>query len=359
MQHDINKLWALFISIVFACLRITLVWWTLLHTQAHAHTYVPLDHELWSFTLYCPNLCQVCRWEWLKGTCPRREYQAYVIPVRFSKQRIETKELKCLKSTTLLRLAMQMPFLSLRGFHGSSGECNMAVSWTLSTKASLKSHCPENSQRWGAFVFDGTALHSPRQFEWSLISINTRQHGVYSTEFWHVWLFWPIQTSCTTRETPLDRSERKQPSRQPTATAKLQPTVVWPFGAAAMAKKSKASKGSSGKKPSGDGGRFVVSLLHTEVVGAQRSSGHLMFARFLYLDFMTHTSAHVYIYRKINTSENRRVEATLFPHFCGIISMTSILTLRVWCWDYLVVSHSFQHLLDRSLRREEAKERQW
>lgn len=27
-------------------LRITLVWWTLLHTQAHAHTYAPLDHEL-------------------------------------------------------------------------------------------------------------------------------------------------------------------------------------------------------------------------------------------------------------------------------------------------------------------------
>ena len=27
-------------------LRITLVWWTLLHTQAHAYTYVPLDHEL-------------------------------------------------------------------------------------------------------------------------------------------------------------------------------------------------------------------------------------------------------------------------------------------------------------------------
>lgn len=99
------------------------------------------------------------------------------IPVRFSKQRIETKELKYLKSKTLLRLAMQTPFLSLRGFHGFSGECNMAVSWTLSTKASLKSYCPENSQRWGAFVFDGTAMHSPRQFEWSLISGNTTQHG--------------------------------------------------------------------------------------------------------------------------------------------------------------------------------------
>lgn len=70
-----------------------------------------------------------------------------------------------------------MPFLNLSGFQGVSGECNMAVSWTLSTKASLKSYCPENSQRGGAFVFDGTAMHSPRQFEWSLISINTRQHG--------------------------------------------------------------------------------------------------------------------------------------------------------------------------------------
>lgn len=76
--------------------------------------------------------------------------------------------------------------------------------------------------------------------------------------------FDPFKRFCTTRETPLDRSERKQPSRQPTTTAELQPTVAWPFGAAAMAKKSKASKGSSGKKSSGDGGRlasgcFVVS----------------------------------------------------------------------------------------------------
>ena len=174
--------------------------------------------------------------------------------------------------------------------------------------------------------------------------------------------FDPFERFYNTREGPLDCSERKQPSRQPTSTAKLQPTVVWPFGAAAMAKKSKASKGSSGKKSSGDGGRFVVSLLHTEVVGAQRSSGHHMLARFLYVDFMTYTSAHIYIYcieRLTNTSENRRVKATLFPHFCGIIYMTSILTLRVWVVGLFGFGHSFQHLLDRSLRREEAKERQW
>lgn len=170
--------------------------------------------------------------------------------------------------------------------------------------------------------------------------------------------FDPFERFYNTRETPLDRWERKQPSRQPTATAKLQPTVVWPFGAAAMAKKSKASKGSSGKKSSGDGGRCLAS----EVVASwfppkEFRTSHV--CTFLYVDFMTHTSAHIYVYRKTKTSENRRVEATLFPHFRGIISMTSILTLRVWCWDYLVVNHSFQHLLDRSLRREEAKERQW
>lgn len=160
--------------------------------------------------------------------------------------------------------------------------------------------------------------------------------------------FDPFERFYNTCETPLDCSERKQPSRQPITTAELQPTVVWPFGAAAMAKKSKASKGSSGKKSSGDGGRClasevvasVVSLLHTvEVVGAQRSSGHHMFARFLYVDFMTDT--HTYIYRKTNTSQNRRVKATLFPHLCGIISMKSILILRVWCWDYLVVALLF------------------
>lgn len=288
-----------------------------------------------------------------------------MVPVRFSMQRLETKELKYLKSTALLRWAMQMPFLNLSRFQGVSGECNMAVSWTLSTKASLKSYLSGKFPERGSFRVWWHSHAQPKtiwveldfhqyQAAWGPIS-PSRRTTVRSFDMCDC--FDPFKRFCTTRETPLGRSERKQPSRQPTATAKLQPTVVWPFGAAAMAKKSKASKGSTGKKPSGDGGRFVVSLLHTEVLGAQRSSGHLMFARFLYLDFMTHTSAHVY--RKINTSENRRVEATLFPHFCGIISVTSILTLRVWCWDYLVVSHSFQHLLDRSLRREEAKERQW
>ena len=177
--------------------------------------------------------------------------------------------------------------------------------------------------------------------------------------------FDPFERLYNTRETPLDRSERKQPSRQPTTTAELQPTVVWPFGAAAMAKKSKASKGSSGKKPSGDGGRCLASGCF--VVSPKGVQDITCLARFLYLDFMTHTHIYsddkhiyiyLYIYRKTNTSQDRRVKATLFPHFCGI-SMTSILTSRVWCWDYLVVSHSFQHLLDRSLRREEAKERQW
>ena len=225
-----------------------------------------------------------------------------MVPVRFSMQRLETKELKFLKSTALLRLAMQMPFLNLSGFQGVSGECNMAVSWTLSTKASLKSYLSGKFPERGSFRVWWDSHAQPKtiwveldfhqyQAAWGPIS-PWRRTTVRSFDMCDC--FDPFKRFCTTRETPLGRSERKQPSRQPTATAKLQPTVVWPFGAAAMAKKSKASKGSTGKKPSGDGGRFVVSLLHTEVLGAQRSSGHLMFARFLYLDFMTHTSAHVY-----------------------------------------------------------------
>lgn len=104
-----------------------------------------------------------------------------MVPARFSMQRLETKELKYLKSTALLWFAMQMP--------------------TLSTKASKKSYLSwKFPERGGGSCLMAQPCTAQDIFSGAWFPAIPGSMGphiamkTHCSRFWHVWLFWPIRT---------------------------------------------------------------------------------------------------------------------------------------------------------------------